>query len=49
MFYTNGDIESFLSPIIDLTSVQNPKMAFDYAYNYEKDTTPYVTKVYCFC
>ena len=43
MFYTNGDIESFLSPVINLTSVPNPKMAFDYAYNYHKYTPPYFT------
>lgn len=43
MFYTNGDIESFLSPVINLTSVPNPKMGFDYAYNYHKYTPPYFT------
>ncbi len=43
MFYTKGDIESFLSPVIDLTSVLNPKMSFDLAYNYQKYTPPYFT------
>ncbi len=44
IFYTLGDIESFLSPVLDLTKSQHPKMAFDYAYNYHKYTTPYFTK-----
>ncbi|NVN94152.1 MAG: T9SS type A sorting domain-containing protein [Bacteroidetes bacterium] len=43
LFYTNGDVESFLSPVMDLTSVSNPKLTFDYAYNYHKYTPPYFT------
>ncbi|MDD2621975.1 MAG: T9SS type A sorting domain-containing protein [Bacteroidales bacterium] len=42
-FYTQGDITSFYSSCIDLTSISNPKMAFDYAYNYHKYTPPYFT------
>ncbi len=36
LFYSVGDVESFLSPVMDLTSVLNPKMSFDIAYNYHK-------------
>jgi len=42
LFYTSGDVESFLSPVMDLSSVSNPKLTFDYAYNYHKYTPPYV-------
>lgn len=42
-FYTQGDVESFYSSPINLSSIQNPKMAFDYAYNYHKYTPPYFT------
>ena len=44
IFYTLGDIESFLSPIVDLTSIANPKISFDYAFNYHKYTPPYFTQ-----
>jgi poly(3-hydroxybutyrate) depolymerase len=41
MFYSNGDVESFLSPVMDLASVAHPKITFDYAFNYHKYTPPY--------
>lgn len=44
LFYSLGDVESFLTPVLDLTSVDNPKMTFDYAFNYHKYTPPYFTQ-----
>lgn len=43
LFYTDGYSESFLSPIMDLTSVTDPKLSFDLAFNYHKYTPPYFT------
>ncbi|MBT7826984.1 MAG: T9SS type A sorting domain-containing protein [Bacteroidetes bacterium] len=41
LFYTNGYSESFMSPVMDLTSVPAPQLYFDIAYNYHKYTPPY--------
>ncbi|MCF8373950.1 MAG: T9SS type A sorting domain-containing protein [Bacteroidales bacterium] len=43
LFYTDGYSESFLSPVMDLTSVPAPKLSFDLAFNYHKYTPPYFT------
>jgi predicted esterase len=43
LFYTYGTSEELLSPVIDLTSIANPSVSFDYAYNYHKYTPPYFT------
>ncbi len=44
LFYTMGTQEDFFTPIIDLTSIENPAMVFDYAYNYHRYTPPYFTE-----
>ncbi|MFW6222492.1 MAG: alpha/beta hydrolase-fold protein, partial [Bacteroidota bacterium] len=43
MFYTLGYIESFYSPVMDLSGVASPDLTFDLAYNYHKYTPPYFT------
>ncbi|MFO8054510.1 MAG: T9SS type A sorting domain-containing protein [Bacteroidales bacterium] len=41
LFYTDGYTESFMSPVLDLTTVSNPAVSFDIAFNYHKYTPPY--------
>ncbi len=43
MFYTLGYVESFYSPVMDLSGVASPDLTFDLAYNYHKYTPPYFT------
>ncbi|HBF21844.1 MAG: hypothetical protein CMI36_07275 [Owenweeksia sp.] len=39
--YTYGNVESFESPVMDLTNTIGNKLTFDVAYNYHKYTPPY--------
>ena len=43
IFYTLAYEESFISPVMDLTTTATPKISFDLAYNYHKYTPPYFT------
>lgn len=43
IFYTQGDRETFSSPLIDISSLTHKTISFDYAYNYHKYTPPYFT------
>ncbi len=43
VFYTQGDRETFSSPLIDISSLTHKTISFDYAYNYHKYTPPYFT------
>ncbi len=40
-FYTRGNVYSFESPVIDLSSQPSPVLTYDIAYNYHKYTPPY--------
>ena len=42
-FDNSGRAEGLLSPVVDLTSVPNPQLSFDLAYNYDRYTPPYTT------
>lgn len=41
LFYTRGNVESFESPVMDLSTQPNPVLTYDIAYNYHKYTPPY--------
>jgi predicted esterase len=42
-FDNEGRAEGLLSPVVDLTSMPNPQLSFDVAYNYIRYTPPYFT------
>lgn len=44
LFYTQGDVQSFESPVVDLTASTSPQISFDLAYNYHLYTPPYFTE-----
>lgn len=44
LFYTKGNVESFESPELDLSSASDARLTFDVAYNYHKYTPPYFVK-----
>lgn len=41
VFTTTGAVESFMSPVMDLSSVNKPFLNFDLAFNYHRYTPPY--------
>lgn len=41
LFVTEGMEESFLSPVVDLTTAEAPILTFDLAYNYHQFTPPF--------
>jgi predicted esterase len=41
-FNTQGDTESFISPVINVSTVSLPVLTFDLAFNYQQYTPPYV-------
>ncbi|MFC2130261.1 T9SS type A sorting domain-containing protein [Bacteroidota bacterium] len=41
LFYNEGTREDLLTPVMDLTSIENPALVFDMAFNYQKYTPPY--------
>ena len=43
LFYTEGNVESFQSPLLDLTSAGDPMLIYDIAFNYHRYTPPYFT------
>lgn len=43
LFNTQGNVESFESPLLDLTTSTSPELTFDVAYNYHRYTPPYLT------
>ena len=48
LFYNIGAREEILTPLLDLTTAQNPQLQFDIAYNYHKYTPPYLIDTFLF-
>lgn len=44
VFTTLNEVETFNSPVLDLSSLEAPSMSFDVAYSYHKFTPPYFTQ-----
>lgn len=43
IFNNSGRRDEMLSPVVDLTTMQNPGLSFDVSYNYTRYTPPYFT------